>query len=145
MNDPRHLIRATMRAMIDRLGCYDAAAEVLNARWGGGHSKGTISKKLSGSADFTVLDVIAFEDATGSYPITKFMARRLKDDEDQRDADLLSAGSAVAKETGEAISAILACVQSDGAGERAQAIKEGREAVEALKGALAILEQGDDA
>lgn len=45
MIDLRKVVRANMKALIDSFGCYDAVAETLNARWGGGSSKGTISKK----------------------------------------------------------------------------------------------------
>lgn len=63
MADYRKIVTANMRALIDWFGCYDAVAETINARWGGGASKGTVSKKASGQLDFTVADVIALEDA----------------------------------------------------------------------------------
>lgn len=124
MTDMRRAVGASLSALIDGFfGCYDAAAETINARWGRGASKGTISKKISGLLDWTVADVIALEDASGRYPVTRMMARRL----DQSDSDsgciILHAGS-IAKEAGEAVGALLAASQSADAGDHAQAIKE---------------------
>ena len=140
MADYRKIVNANMRALIDWFGCYDAVAETINARWGGGSSKGTISKKASGQLDFTVADVIALEDAAQLYPITRLLARRLKTDNRPDATCLLTQTGIIAKESGEAIAAILAAEQSSCANETAQAITEIDEAVEALKIARARLE-----
>lgn len=121
-----------MRSILDWLGCYDAAAETINARWGGGANKSMISKKAKGNLDWTIADVIALEDASGRYPVTKMMARRLEDRNEEPGGDLLSDGSSIAKESGEAISWVIAAEQSNSADDLAQAIKEIDEAVESL-------------
>lgn len=135
MADPRRVISAHMKALIDSLGCFDAAAETLNARWGRGASIGTISKKVHGLLDWTVADVVAFEDALGRYPVTRFLARRMDGAAIGCDASLVQQSGVIAREAGEAVAAILKAEQSSGAGEAAQAAKEIDEAIEALRAA----------
>ncbi len=140
MPDFRKIVRANMKSLVDWFGCYDAVAETFNARWGGGASKGTVSKKVSGNLDWTVADVIALEDAAGRYPVTRMMARRLEH-RTVAPGSLLQDGSSIARESGEAISAILAAEQSTCADECAQAIKEVDEAMFAMRQARSRLEQ----
>lgn len=140
MPDLRKISRANMSSIVDWFGCFDAAAETINARWGGGASKGTICKKMSGVLDWTLADIIALEDAAGRFPVTRLMARRLEDRVVMADNCLMRQSGAIAKESGEAISAILAAEQSSGADEKAQAIKEIDEAMFALRQARARLE-----
>lgn len=142
MSAERETIVAAMRALVGRLGCYDAAAETINARWGGGSSKGTLSKKLAGQLDFTVADVIALEDSIGSYPITNFLARRLGTASAVRAGSLIEDGSAIAKEAGEAVGAILTAATSASDHQKADAIQEIDEAIEALHMARKRLEGG---
>lgn len=141
MPDLRKISRANMKSIVDWFGCFDAVAETINARWGGGASKGTISKKASGTLDWTLADVIALEDASGRFPVTRLMARRLEDRVTMADSCLMQQSGVIAKESGEAISAILAAEQSSGANEKAQAIKEIDEAIDALRQARCRLEQ----
>lgn len=138
MIDAREVVRVSMKAILDRLGCYDAAAATINARFGGA-SKGTISKKVSGVLDWTVADVLALEDATGQYPVTRFLARRLET-RGPLGPGLMVQSGVIARESGEAVSAILAAEQSSDAGERAEALKEIDEAIEALSAARARIE-----
>ncbi|KEP69617.1 hypothetical protein DL1_03195 [Thioclava dalianensis] len=140
MPDFRKITRANMKSLVDWFGCYDAVAETFNARWGGGSSKGTVSKKVSGTLDWTVADVVALEDAAGRYPVTRMLARRLEDRPAVDAGSLLMDGSSIAKESGEAIAAILAAEQSSGADEKAQAIKEIDDALFALGQARVRLE-----
>ncbi len=140
MPDLRKISRANMKSIVDWFGCFDAVAESINARWGGGASKGTISKKVSGTLDWTLADVIALEDASGRFPVTRLMARRLEDRVAMAENSLMIQSGIIAKESGEAISAILAAEQSCCADERAQAIKEIDEAMLALRQARARLE-----
>ncbi|MEH6521202.1 hypothetical protein [Sulfitobacter sp.] len=141
MPDLRKISRANMKSIVDWFGCFDAVAETINARWGGGASKGTISKKASGSLDWTLADVIALEDASGRYPVTRLMARRLEGRVVGVDSCLMIQTGIIAKESGEAISAILSAEQSSCANERAQAITEIDEAMQALRQARSHLEQ----
>jgi hypothetical protein len=140
MPDLRKISRANMMSIVDWFGCFDAVAETINARWGGVASKGTISKKTSGTLDWTLVDVIALEDARGDYPVTRMMVRRLKGRSELVDCCLVQQSGVIAKESGEAISAILAAEQSSCADEKAQAIREIDEAMLALGQARGRLE-----
>lgn len=140
MSDPRLPISASLSALIQGyFGCFDAAAETINARWGRGASKGTISKKISGQLDWTVADVVALEDASGRYPVTRMLARRL-DTASSHEGSLLQHAGSIAKEMGEAVAAILAAEQSACADDKAQAIKELHEAETAVRLARERLE-----
>jgi hypothetical protein len=142
MRDARLVVHAAMRSMVAKLGCYDAVAEVINARWGGNVAKGAISKKMSGINDWSVSDVMAMQDALGDYPITRLLSAQMKTmAEVQHESLPILAGSA-AKEMGEALQAIMADVQSDNPESRAAAISECREAIEVLQNTLAALEAG---
>jgi len=141
MPDLRKISRANMKSIVDWFGCFDAVAETINGRWGGGASKGTISKKVSGNLDWTLADVIALEDASGRFPVTRLLARRLEGRTVLVDNCLMQQSGVIARESGEAISAILAAEQSSGADEKAQAIKEIDEAMLALRQARARLEE----
>lgn len=144
MPDLRKISRANMKSIVDWFGCFDAVAETINARWGGGASKGTISKKVSGTLDWTLADIIALEDASGRFPVTRLMARRLEARVVMADNCLMRQTGAIAKESGEAISAILSAEQSCDADEKAQAISEIDEAIYALRQARHRLEQPSD-
>lgn len=142
MVNPRLTITAHMSALIERVfGCYDAAAETLNARWGRGASKSTISRKIAGSMEWTILDLIAFEDAAGSYPITRMLARRI-DGGVKPSTDGYADAGCISKEAGEAVQALLSATQSACAGERADAVKELNDVKEAVEAAIARLEAG---
>jgi D-serine dehydratase len=141
MSDPLKISRAQMKSIIGWFGCFDAVAETINARWGGGACKGTISKKASGILDWTLADVIALEDASGRFPVTRMMARRLEGRVVMADNCLMRQTGAIAKESGEAICAILSAEQSCDADEKAQAITEIDEAIYALRQARNHLEQ----
>lgn len=138
----RRTLTALMAALIDgTFGCLDAAAETINARWGHGASKGTLSKKLHEHLDWTVADVIALEDAAGRYPVTRMLARRLERAGAARAAaSLLDHAGGISKEAGEAVAALLTAEQSADAGDRAQAIKELQDVVSVVSAALAKLE-----
>lgn len=140
MADLRRLTNGLMRSLLGWYGCLDAATEAINARWEGGANKGTLSKKASGALDFTVADVIALEDAAGQFPVTRMLARRLGGAGlPLRDGCLVAAGADIAKETGEAVAALLAASASARAEDATAAITELLEARDALDVALARL------
>lgn len=143
MADPRQIINRMMAALIDSYGCLDAAVETINARFGGSVSKGTLSKRLAGQQGWTVAHVIALEDAAGYHPVTRMMARRLNPDPDTAAGCILADAGAISKETGEALAAILAASQSADSSDKAQAIVEVDEAIDALRSARARLQQED--
>jgi len=125
MADPRHTVSALLASLISgTFGCYDAAAETINARWGRGASKGTISKKAAGLLDWTVSDVIALEDSAGRYPVTRMLAKRLDDPSAAALGSPLDHAANISREAGEAVCALLTATQEAGAGNIAQAIKE---------------------
>lgn len=141
MTDQIANIRAVMRSLASRFGCLDAVAETIAARIGRSVSKSTISQKLNGSLDWTLTDMIALEDAMGAHPVTRLIARRLNDQPEAAAENLLNAGADVAKESGEAIAAILAAQASAGSLENARAVCEIDEAIEALTRARACIER----
>ncbi|WP_215558763.1 hypothetical protein [Pseudooceanicola endophyticus] len=122
-----------MRSILDWFGCYDAAADCIAARWGGSANKATISKKVSGLLDWTVADVIALEDARGQYPVTRLLARRVEEQDEVLSGSLLSDGSEIAKECGEAIHAILRAHESSHGDDVARAIAELDEALAPMR------------
>lgn len=140
MADQRKIVAAHMGALVHHLGCYDSVAETINARWGGGCSKGTISKKMSGQLDWSILDAIALQEAVGEYPINRLLARRQFLAPARKQDCLVVQTGIIAKESGEAISAILAAEHSSGAAERAQAVAEIDQALDALRRARDNLE-----
>jgi hypothetical protein len=124
---------ALMQALISgSYGCLDAAAETINARWGQGGSKGTLSRKLTGSLDFTVADVIALEDAAGRYPVTRYLARRLAPEESRPIRPIVAQAGRISVETGQAVAAILAASASAEANDAEAADREIQEAIDAL-------------
>jgi hypothetical protein len=142
MADLRQSCHAAMRALVQRVGSFDAITETLSARWGHGVSKGTISRKMNGDFDWTVADVIAMEDCLGEFPVTRMLARRMGD-EVRPTADLSRQGGVIARETGEAVCAILAASASARASDEAAAVIEIDEAIAALRAARARLSEGD--
>ncbi len=146
MADLSHAVAATMRALIGRIGCLDAAAEVIRAR-GYSASKGTLSKKLSGDLQWSISDVIAIEDAVGDWPVRRLLARSLDRSAVIPTVCLTKAAASIAKETGEAVAAVLDAEGAFSDRDRAQALVELQEAIDALSAAKATIHAmgGDDA
>lgn len=141
MSDLRLIIDGQMRAMTARIGCFDAVAETINARWGASTAKGTISRKVAGSLDWGYREIIALEDALGCDPVTRTMYRRnLPSAAGSETVCPISAAAVIYKETGEAVSALLAAAQSDCAGDRAEAYRQLAEAKALIGGAMDRLE-----
>lgn len=142
--DPRALVRLTCTAMIERLGGFDAACAVLEARWGHPVSKGTLSKKKAGVLDFTVADVWALEEVLGEYPVTDLLTKRRDAGVRAEGGDLLALSGMVSKESGEAVQAVLALLGRGDDGDPAATIKELNEAISAMGRIVDALEAGDD-
>ena len=134
-------ISVHMRALIAAHGCLDAAAETLNTRWGASVQKGTLSKRMHGDLPWSVLDVVGLEDALGRYPVTRMMARRMIC---ETPPDVMTAAQNVAKETGEAVSAIVGVALAANPAQRAAASLEIDEAIAALRMARAALGTPND-
>ena len=127
--------------MVQRLGCLDSAAEVIAARTGNSVNKGTLSKKMSGSLDWTVSDIVALEDALSTYPVTQSLGRRLGREAFVRGC-LMTEGALLAKEAGEAVAAVMraANAATATAADRASAIQELSEAEDMLRRCRTTLE-----
>ncbi len=134
MANLRALINAQMAALIDgSFGCLDAAAETIHARTGTPVGKGTLSKRLAGHCGWPADEIAALEDAAGRHPVTRALARRLNPDEDTARGSILAQAGAISKESGEAVSAILAAQQSACGDDWAKAATEIGEAIEVLQ------------
>lgn len=136
-------IRAIFAGMVQRLGGVDAAAAVLEARYGTG-CKGTISRMCAGHAGVTVEAAVAIEDALGSYPLTRRLAERMGGTlPAPASLQVLAAQSAV--ESGAAQAALITALSPDSPGgadltpaERAAALAK---AVTARDAQQAIIDQ----
>lgn len=135
-------INAAARALVHRLGCLDAAAETINAALGVSRAKGTISQRMNGQADWPVIDVMALENAVGSFPITNMLSRRIDGVDEAVTLPLTVLSGAMSKEAGEAVAAALAVLQDDTPRSRAVAVKEIDEGIEALQRARAAIVGG---
>ena len=140
--DVRMTLRAHMRALSERLGGVDGAALTLEARWGEPVSKSTISRMREGSLEWRLADAVAFEDALGAYPITQLLARRLDAAQAPAAGGLEQHAGGIARELGEAVSAVLVAAGSRSAEDRAAAIKELDEAEAVIRSARRTLEAG---
>ncbi len=141
MADTREIIRASMRALVVRFGCYDAVAEAINAALPGARCcKGTIARRMAGQLDWPVCEVMALEDAVGAWPVTRMLARRLADDAAAPEVPLMALAGSAAKEGGEAVAAILAALGCARPEARARAVAEIDEGIAALMAARAGLE-----
>ncbi len=143
MYDVRLTVRAHMRAMSERLGGVEGAAAAVGARWGDPVSKGTISRKRDGSLEWTVADVVAFEDALGVDAVTQALARRFGATEAPRGGNLTVQAGVMAREVGEAVGALLHALDSARPEDRARAIRELDEAAAAIHQARGLLEAGE--
>ena len=131
-------VQVAMRAMVQRVGCLDAAAAIIGARMGAVPSKGTLSKKLAGSLDFTIVDLIALEDASSCFHVTTMLVKRMSA-AIVAPGCLIEEGAIVAREGGEAVSAILMASQSNGTQNTTRALVEVDEAIAALQKVRATL------
>ncbi|MBD9528404.1 hypothetical protein [Paracoccus sp. PAR01] len=142
MSEFKLILAAHMRSMVARFGCLDAAAETINARFGASVSKGTISRKLSGSLDWSVLDVAAMEAALGAYPVTRLMDQvrvQAAISGTIPNTSSIAQAASISRESGEAVASILAAEQSNCAGDIVQAIKEIDDALAAMTASRAAL------
>ncbi|MEC7763361.1 MAG: hypothetical protein VX874_15775 [Pseudomonadota bacterium] len=140
MNDLREQVRVQAASLIKAFGCHEAAAEAVNARLGTSLVKGTLSRVISGQLDISHVAVWAMEDALGRYPLTRLGMRRLTEASAVAPGDFISDSSSIAKESGEAVSALLSAQVSAKARDRSEALRELYEARDAIDCAIARLE-----
>lgn len=119
MPDERVTLNAHVCALISKVGGVEAAAAVLEARWGRPYSKGTISQKKNGHLDWTVVDVIGLQEAAGMPSVTGWLVS-LDEADDAVDC-VTTAIADFARESGEAVAAVLSARTPE---QRARAVKE---------------------
>lgn len=117
--DERNIITPFMLKLIAKCGGFDAAAAILEARWGDPISKGTLSKKKAGQLAWSITDMLALMEATGDWSLLNWM-NSLNAEPDALPCHITGAAH-LAREHGEAISAVLTAHTP---AERAKAIKE---------------------
>lgn len=139
MPDTLKIANATMKALSMSYGSNDAVAALINARFGINTCAGTISKKMSGVLQWTIVDALALEDGAGQYPITGLFSRRLAENPEPSSGCLVQHSASIAKEAGEAVAAVLKAAQSACSGEHATAVRELDEVEAAIKAARARL------
>lgn len=130
------MIRAFMAGLVDRAGGVDAAAAVIGARLGHEVSKGSISKRLAGQLDWPLIEIMALEDAVGDRCVRQWLARSLPDA--TRGHSMMAMVASIAREHGEAVSAVMEFAA--GRGDIARARKEVEDALSALTRLAADLE-----
>jgi len=96
---------AMFDGLVRRIGGVDAAAAVLEARFGV-CSKGTVSKMCSGQMAVTLDAATALEDALGVFPITRRLWDRMAGE--LRRGDLRDLGAQSIQASGAAHSALMA-------------------------------------
>ncbi|MBW4986061.1 hypothetical protein KZZ07_26395, partial [Mameliella sp. CS4] len=108
---------------------------------GGQVGKGTLSKYLSGQLQWPLAYVWALEDAAGRYPVSAVRGRAIGARADPRGCVYAAVGAA-SKEFGEAAEAALRVAGSADGAERAVALQEAREALDAMARLVAAIEAG---
>ena len=122
---------------IDFLDWRDAgwqpAAAMIEARWGLPASKATLSKKANGALDWTLRDLVTLEDALGTDTVSRLIGQRWAANRTTScQALALDDVSDISRESGEAVARILTAMQSNCAGDRAEAVRDIDEAVAEL-------------
>lgn len=114
-------ISALYGQLVRDFGGAEAAAAFLDC------SKGTISKEMAGHCSVAPAHFCALEDELGRWPITEMLHARI--DPEKRGGEVALLARAAVKEVGDVPFAVLELLNGgDGAG----AIKEAREAYDAL-------------
>ncbi|SEN95131.1 hypothetical protein SAMN04488103_109171 [Gemmobacter aquatilis] len=138
MSDPRPIIHAHVCALIDRLGGVTAANAVLEARWGGGHSAGTLSKKRARQLDWTLPDILALQEAAGDWSLFDWLMGQVP--AEARSVCLVQGVADLSREVGEAQHASLSAVADPAM--RPQAAKELQDVIEKAQRLQAALSRG---
>lgn len=134
----RKIILAFMQGLVEKAGGVDPAAAIIGARHGAEVSKGTISKRLAGQLDWPLVEIMALEDAVGDHCVRRWLSRSLP--EVAEGQSLIEGVAEVARENGEAVSAVMGFVS--GRTSRDVARKEVQDACAAVT-ALAALIDGE--
>jgi hypothetical protein len=122
------LIHAQMRAMVVNISCYEEASIILD------QAIGTISKKVNGSAAWTIEDMIRLEEYAKKSPVTKILSRK-KEASHECQGTLINQLAFTAREIGNAISMSQLATRKDWNPETsANAVVEIDAAIDALRG-----------
>jgi len=145
MADP--VVRGIFDGLVRRAGGVDAAAAVLEARYGVG-SKGTVSKMCSGQLAVSIDAAVALEDFVGAFPLTCRLFERAGR-EGVREGSLRDLAAQSTVTCGQAHAALIRAFShlSPGGeavtpGERTEVIAEMRAAREVLEHIIGLAEAG---
>lgn len=124
-------IHALMQGLVEHAGGPESAARRIGARFGDkaedlvkATRKGTISRRCSGSLTWPLDEIMALEEATGDYRVREWLAASRPGA--AAEGSLMQLAADVSRESGEAISAVLAMLSQKGT--REAALKEALEA-----------------
>ncbi len=135
------IINAHMAALLRKTGSQDAVCALHASRFGRTPAQGSYSRKLSGTASWSILDATLFQEVHNTTVISDLMAEDV--DLDGPDgASPIELCSEIARECGEAQAAFLNAMSSVVRGDRARAIVEMQEAVAILTRGIAFLNGG---
>ncbi|KFI24155.1 hypothetical protein CG50_13745 [Paenirhodobacter enshiensis] len=101
---------------------------------------GTISKRLSGHLDWPLVEIMALEDALDDRCVRRWLLSTTPDHAEH--IDLLDGASALSREVGEAVSAVVGL--ATGKADRARVRKEVQDARHVVERLSAVLEGDED-
>lgn len=139
----RRIVATHMSRLINNyFGCYDAALASINEQLGTSVCKATMTHRKNGEAGWPVEEVMVLESIAGAFPVTDMMEANREKALQNLDAETcpITQAGRIAKESGEAVEAIIRAARRPNAEDSTKAIVEIKEAIEALQGALSILE-----
>ncbi|MBN8293246.1 hypothetical protein JI664_14825 [Rhodobacter sp. NTK016B] len=124
MTDAQTMIHVLMQGLVEHAGGPENAARRIGARFGDkaedvikATRKGTISRRCNGTLTWPLDEIMALEEATGDYRVREWLAASRP--QAAADASLMQLAGDVSRETGEAISAVLAMLSQSGTPENA--------------------------
>jgi len=139
MSSDSMMIRAFMVRLVEKAGGVDGAAAAINAATGRDVGKGTISKRMSGGAEWPLVDILALEKTLGDPCVSRWLAGAVPEVRHAR--SLMEAVADAAREHGEAVAAVMDA--GIGQGKVSDARREVQEAVVAMARLAATLDAVD--
>lgn len=137
----RKAITALARKLVEEVGGYDAAVEIISKDRPERLSKGTLTQRLRYDADWPLVDLWALEDAAGWYPVSRRAAARLERAVPVYGGDMPALFAQVCSEGGDAMGAFARFIADPGEDNRATLVKELTEATAAMARGLAEVER----
>ncbi|MER5171611.1 hypothetical protein [Thioclava kandeliae] len=142
MNATLETIHKIMRNMRAQIGTQEAAVAAIEAYGGRGAHLSLLSRKIHGSAEWTIADMMAFQSATGSTALTDYLiaeiSEGMKGKTIRQAVNILAQSAVCSKECGEAISAAITCDDGDdeATSDALVEIAEARAALDKLEAAV---------